>query len=60
MTPADVFPAGNKKGRVAMECNIAILCFEQLDHFTAVLLDQFRFVPEIFCSDRLIWTWPRN
>ena len=36
-----------------MECNIAILCLDQLNNFTAVLLDQFWFVLEIFCSDRL-------
>ena len=36
-----------------MECNIAILCFDQLNHFTAVRLDHFWFVPEICCFDRL-------
>ena len=36
-----------------MECNIAILCFDQLNHFTAARLDHFWFVPEICCFDRL-------
>ena len=44
-----------------MECNIAILCLDQLNNFTAVLLDQFWFVLEIFCLTGFrIWTWPRN
>ena len=53
LTLLTYFPQKNKKDRAGMECNIAILCLDQLNNFTAVLLDQFWFVLEIFCSDRL-------
>ena len=53
LTLLTYFPQENKKDRAGMECNIAILCLDQLNNFTAVLLDQFWFVLEIFCSDRL-------
>ena len=55
LTLLTYFPQKNKKDRAGMECNIAILCLDQLNNFTAVLLDQFWFVLEIFCPDRLLY-----